>query len=133
MMKRTFDVFMAVVLGVVIFPLLIVLMICIKLDSAGPAVFVQSRVGRNGHSFKCYKLRSMHVGTPQVLTHQAQTCAITRIGQLLRRTKLDELTQLYNVLVGDMSLVGARPGLVADHNLTALRRARGVLDPSSRS
>lgn len=127
-MKRIFD-FVVALLGLsviaVIGPVLAVL---IKFDSPGPAIFAQTRVGRNGKPFKCYKFRTMYVDTGDVPTHEVPQAAITRIGRLLRASKVDEVPQLYNVVAGEMSLVGPRPCLPSQSALIAARRAAGVID-----
>ena len=96
---------------IVLLPALAVIAIIIKIDSAGPIFFRQERVGLRGRPFRIFKFRSMRVGAERAgtaLTVRADT-RITRVGQFLRRTKLDELPQLINVLAGDMSIVGPRP------------------------
>jgi len=126
-LKRALDVFGALVGGLLISPLLIAVAIAIKLDSRGPAVFVQERVGLNRRRFKTYKFRTMVSGADGVqhrLEHLNEARGpvfkikedprITRVGRWLRRTSIDELPQLFNVLVGDMSLVGPRPLPVRD-------------------
>ncbi|WP_334177039.1 sugar transferase [Pseudoxanthobacter sp.] len=128
MLKRAFD-FLAALAGLVVLaPVFIVLIVLIRRDSPGPALFIQTRVGRHEKPFPCYKLRSMKIGTPNRASHEVGASAITPIGAFLRRTKLDELPQLWNVLTGDMSLVGPRPCLPAQQELIAARRARGVFD-----
>lgn len=121
--KRLFDIILSAVLLVLLSPLMAAIALLIKLDSAGPILFRQQRVGERGRLFWMYKFRSMIDGAEKAetqLLHQtaegkaffAKTPAdarITRIGRLLRRTSLDELPQLFNVLVGQMSLVGPRP------------------------
>lgn len=124
--KRAFDV-VASAFGLVIAAApLAVMAVAIRLTSEGPALFRQRRVGREEKPFVCLKLRTMHVGTPSVPTHEAPVASVTALGAVLRRTKLDELPQLWNVLRGDMSLVGPRPCLVNQHALIAERRRRGV-------
>ncbi|MGD0157997.1 MAG: exopolysaccharide biosynthesis polyprenyl glycosylphosphotransferase [Terracidiphilus sp.] len=109
--KRIFDFGAALVLLVLTLPLWAVLALLIRLDSKGPAFFRQERVGRNGKRFDFYKFRSMRVDVPQYGLHPfgADDPRVTRFGRWLRRTSLDELPQLINVLKGDMSLVGPRP------------------------
>jgi lipopolysaccharide/colanic/teichoic acid biosynthesis glycosyltransferase len=109
--KRTADLVISSLLLIVSAPLLALIAILIRLDSPGPALFIQKRVGRNGELFDIYKFRSMFVGSAKY--ERSPTTSrdprITRIGRLLRRTSLDELPQLLNVLLGNMSLVGPRP------------------------
>lgn len=127
--KRLTDVFISINLAVLLSPLLLLLAACIKLDSPGPALFKQRRIGLNGHEFEIYKFRTMFVGTPDLPTDQMikRPSPVTRVGKLLRRTSLDELPQLWNVIVGQMSLVGPRPALYNQTELTARRLACGVL------
>ena len=111
-LKRAFNLAISVPLLVVLGPLLLLLMFLIKRESPGPAIFAQPRVGRNNRRYMCYKLRTMYadMGDPhgnRSTAHDDER--ITKIGKFLRRTSLDELPQLWNVIVGDMSLVGPRP------------------------
>jgi O-antigen biosynthesis protein WbqP len=127
--KRWGD-FLAATLGLVAFaPLLGVLVLAIRLDSPGPALFRQTRLGRGGRAFTLLKLRTMKIGTPDVPTDVLQRSnddPRTRLGRLLRRLSLDELPQLVNVLKGEMSLVGPRPALPSQTSLNDKRRAAGV-------
>jgi O-antigen biosynthesis protein WbqP len=110
-------------------PLLGVLVLAIRLDSPGPALFRQTRLGRGGRNFTLLKLRTMKIGTPDVPTDVLQKSADdprTRLGKFLRRLSLDELPQLVNVLKGEMSLVGPRPALPGQTSLNDKRRAAGV-------
>ncbi|GAA6211602.1 sugar transferase [Hyphomicrobiales bacterium 4NK60-0047b] len=109
-------------------PIMIIIAILIKLDSKGPALFKQQRVGKNGTIFTCLKFRTMAVGTKHVPTHQSSESSITKIGNILRRSKLDELPQLINVLFGQMALVGPRPGLPNHEELIEARMKTGALD-----
>jgi O-antigen biosynthesis protein WbqP len=119
--KRLFDVAAAVAGLALLWPAIAVVMVAIRLGSPGPAIFVQTRVGRNGQPFTCYKLRTMRTDTANLPTHEVGASALTAIGGFLRRSKLDELPQLYNVIRGSMSLVGPRPCLPTQ---TALIDAR---------
>jgi O-antigen biosynthesis protein WbqP len=110
-------------------PALLAIAIAIKLDSNGPIVFKQKRVGLDGHLFEIYKFRTMFFGTPDLPTDQMLKLPspITKVGNLLRKTSLDELPQLLNVLKGEMSLVGPRPALYNQTELTSMRKQAGVL------
>jgi exopolysaccharide biosynthesis polyprenyl glycosylphosphotransferase len=111
MAKRMMDIIGASLLLILFAPLFFLIAVLIKLDASGPAFFIQDRVGRNGELFKMYKFRSMHKGTPRYELSPTTPFdpRITRIGRFLRRSSLDELPQLMNVFLGDMSLVGPRP------------------------
>lgn len=126
-MIRLLDFIFSLVGLVVGLPVLIVLF-TIGLFDTGSPLFRQERVGRNGRPFVLVKFRTMRVDTVSVASHLASSASITRFGHFLRRTKLDELPQLWNVLKGEMSLVGPRPCLFNQEVLIAARRARGVLD-----
>ncbi len=106
-------------------PLLVAITIAGWFDTGSP-LFLQTRVGRRQRPFTLVKFRTMRVGTAQVATHQADAAAITGLGRFLRRSKLDELPQLWNVLIGDMSLVGPRPCLPTQVELIATRERHGV-------
>jgi lipopolysaccharide/colanic/teichoic acid biosynthesis glycosyltransferase len=106
-------------------PFLLVLYIISLFDTGSP-IFMQERVGRNKMPFILIKFRTMKVDTASVATHLASTSSITPFGHFLRKTKLDELPQLWNVLIGDMSLVGPRPGLFNQEELTQARSAKNV-------
>jgi exopolysaccharide biosynthesis polyprenyl glycosylphosphotransferase len=118
--KRTLDIIGASVLLLALAPLLAVIAIAVKLDSRGPVLFVQRRSGRGGRFFKLYKFRSMHAAaTVQVrddgaIVKDRDDDRITRVGRVIRRLSLDEAPQLFNVLLGDMSLVGPRPLVIAE-------------------
>jgi O-antigen biosynthesis protein WbqP len=108
-------------------PLLLAIYLMGLLDTGSP-VFRQERVGRGQRPFTLVKFRTMRPDTASVASHLADASAITPLGSFLRRTKLDELPQLWNVLKGEMSLVGPRPCLFNQHELIAERAARGVFD-----
>lgn len=109
--KRIFDVFFSFTGIVFILPLLILLAIIVLLDSKGGFIYRQTRVGRNNSEFKLFKFRTMRTGSDKasLLTIGDHDCRITRSGHWLRKYKLDELPQLFNILKGDMSFVGPRP------------------------
>jgi len=124
---RIFD-FLFSLLGLVLgFPVLLALTIIGLFDTGSP-IFRQVRVGRHQKPFTLVKFRTMKVDTASVATHLASSASITRFGHFLRKTKLDELPQLWNVLKGEMSLVGPRPGLFNQEELTQERAKRGVFD-----
>ncbi|MEW9806899.1 sugar transferase [Mesorhizobium marinum] len=125
-MKRLLDIALALPLGLIALPVVLAAALWVRRTSPGPAFFSQLRVGRNERPFRCLKLRTMHHGTTSLPTHEVGADAVTDAGRVLRRLKLDELPQLWNVLVGEMSLVGPRPCLPIQHELIALRRAFGV-------
>jgi len=102
------------------FPVLVLLTLVGYFDTGSP-IFRQERVGKHQKPFTLVKFRTMAVNTESVATHLASSASITRFGQFLRKTKLDELPQLWNVLKGDMSLVGPRPGLFNQEELTSER------------
>jgi lipopolysaccharide/colanic/teichoic acid biosynthesis glycosyltransferase len=110
-LKRSFDIVVAAAAMYSLTPLLVLLAIAVRLDSPGPALYRGTRVGRYGREFQAYKFRSMRVDASMIgpgLTASGDT-RITRVGRILRLSKLDELPQLWNVLRGEMSLVGPRP------------------------
>jgi len=121
---------LAVVLSVcLLFGWLILgLWLLIKLDSAGPGIFSQSRVGKGGALFTCYKLRTMKLGTANLGTHETAASQITRLGSFLRKFKIDEAPQVINLLRGEMTLVGPRPCLPVQTELIAERDKCSVLD-----
>ncbi|WP_298448147.1 sugar transferase [uncultured Marinobacter sp.] len=125
-MIRLLD-FIFSLLGLVFgFPALLVLYVIGLFDTGSP-VFKQQRVGRNKKPFTLVKFRTMSVDTASVASHLASSSSITKFGHFLRKTKLDELPQLWNVLKGEMSLVGPRPCLFNQEELIAEREERGVL------
>ena len=127
-MKRCADFLLALILLVLFSLLWLCIALAIKITSAGPVLYWSDRVGRNNHLFRMPKFRTMRVGTPAVATHllKEPDQFLTPIGKLLRRTSIDELPQLINVVRGEMSLVGPRPALFNQDDLIALRTARGV-------
>jgi lipopolysaccharide/colanic/teichoic acid biosynthesis glycosyltransferase len=126
-MIRLLD-FVFALLGLVFgFPVLFVIYL-VGFSDTGSPLFRQERVGRNQKPFVLVKFRTMSVDTASVASHLSSTSSITKLGRFLRRTKLDELPQLWNVLKGEMSLVGPRPGLFNQTELTEARNIKGVFD-----
>ncbi|MCX7304839.1 MAG: sugar transferase [Hyphomicrobiales bacterium] len=126
-MKRVVDLVLAIPVAAIAMPLVFALALVIRLESRGPALFSQVRIGRHGKPFVCRKLRTMRDGTPSAPTHQVGAGAVTASGRVLRATKLDELPQLWNVIRGEMSLVGPRPCLPVQEELIGHRQRLGVL------
>jgi len=127
--KRLIDLVLAVVLLVLLSPLLLLIALLIKLDSRGPAIYSQDRMGVYGERFTFYKFRTMKTGVPVLSTAEMQRRNIrpyTRIGPLLRKTSLDELPQLINIIKGEMSFVGPRPALPTQTDVNELRKKYGV-------
>lgn len=126
MIKRVFDISAALIGLVLAAPVMLVLMLLVRRNSPGPAIFAQTRVGHLEVPFTCYKLRTMYENTGDKPTHEVGSMNVTPLGAFLRRTKLDELPQLFNVLKGELSLVGPRPCLATQAELIDARRRAGV-------
>ena len=124
-MIRFFDIIFSFLGLLMLSPLILFLLIIGMFDTGSP-LFRQERVGIKRKPFQLLKFRSMHVNTQAVATHLVQVSAITKWGSLLRKSKLDELPQLFNVLIGDMSFVGPRPNLYNQLGLIEERAKRGV-------
>lgn len=127
-MKRLFDVCLAVIASVLLLLPIVIVAVSVRLTSRGPALYWSDRVGRNNQIFKMPKFRSMRVDTPAMATHLLADPKfyLTPIGSYLRKSSLDELPQLWSILVGDMSFVGPRPALFNQDDLIQLREADGV-------
>jgi O-antigen biosynthesis protein WbqP len=127
-MKRVFDVLLACLAAVILFLPVLLVAIAVRCTSKGPALYWSDRVGQNNLIFKMPKFRSMRVGTPAVATHLLAnpTAHLTPIGSFLRKSSLDELPQLWSILVGDMSFVGPRPALFNQQDLIDLRTQKDV-------
>ena len=126
--KRLFDVLLALCAAIVLGLPVAVIALAVRFTSPGPAFYWSDRVGRHNTIFKMPKFRSMRVGTPALATHLLTNAAahLTPIGGFLRKSSLDELPQLWSILVGDMSFVGPRPALFNQHDLIALRTEQGL-------
>lgn len=127
-MKRLFDFLMALCASVLLALPAVVVAVAVRLTSPGPALYWADRVGRHNNIFRMPKFRSMRVGTPALATHMLADAKshLTPIGSFLRKSSLDELPQLWSILMGDMSFVGPRPALFNQDDLIALRTAHGV-------
>lgn len=127
-MKRVFDLVLGLLAAVVLFVPIVFVASLVRITSPGPALYWSDRVGRNNVIFRMPKFRSMRMGTPAVATHLLADPAshLTPIGSFLRKSSLDELPQLWSILVGDMSFVGPRPALFNQQDLIDLRTQHGV-------
>jgi len=127
-LKRIFDLLLALAAAVVLAVPVLLVALAVRLTSPGRALYWSDRVGQYNNLFKMPKFRSMHVGTPAVATHLLADpdAWLTPIGSFLRKSSLDELPQLWSILVGDMSFVGPRPALFNQHDLIKLRTQLGV-------
>jgi O-antigen biosynthesis protein WbqP len=127
--KRSFDIIVSLLMLALLSPVMLIIAIAIKCDSKGSVIFKQKRMGRNGQSFNCYKFRSMKIDAPK-------DCATSRLenpkqyqtkmGRILRKTSLDELPQLWCVLIGTMSFIGYRPLVLTEENCNDMRRRLNV-------
>lgn len=127
--KRFLDIVISLAALIVLSPVLLIVAVLIKLDSPGPVLFAQKRFGKERTFFQIYKFRSMRTDTPKDVPTDALKGAnsfITPLGNVLRKTSLDELPQLWNILRGDMSLIGPRPALWNQDDLMALRDQHGA-------
>lgn len=127
-MKRIFDLFVVVPALLVLLPAILLTALAVKVTSKGPILYWSDRVGKNNTIFKMPKFRSMRIDTPAVATHLLNNANsyLTPIGSFIRKTSLDELPQLWSILIGDMSVVGPRPALFNQDDLIALRTEKGV-------
>ena len=127
-MKRLFDILLGFCAAVILALPILLVAILVRLTSKGPALYWSNRVGKGNAIFRMPKFRSMRVGTPAVATHLLQDPSVylTPVGSFLRKSSLDELPQLWSILVGDMSFVGPRPALFNQDDLVALRTEFGV-------
>ena len=127
-MKRLFDLVVGLVAALILAPVILVVAAMVRLTSRGPVLYWSDRVGKKNHIFKMPKFLSMRIGTPAVATHilQDHKVYLTPIGSFLRKSSLDELPQLWSILIGDMSFVGPRPALYNQDDLITLRTECGV-------
>ena len=128
--KRIIDIIGSLAGLILLSPLFLIVAILIKLDSNGPIIFKQVRIGKNGKKFNIYKFRSMKVEAPNLSTEEFKNSFdfITKVGRIIRKTSIDELPQLVNILKGDMSIVGPRPVIESETELLELREIYKVND-----
>lgn len=128
--KRALDIVLSLIAMIVLAIPMLIIIIAIKIDDPGPAIFKQKRVGKGKKLFWLYKFRSMKIDTPDVPTHLLENPGqyISRIGRILRKTSLDELPQIYNIFTGKMSIIGPRPALWNQDDLIAERDKYGAND-----
>jgi Sugar transferases involved in lipopolysaccharide synthesis len=129
--KRLFDIILSLIGLIVLSPIYLILIIAIKIDSRGPVFFKQKRVGINKTYFNILKFRTMRIDTPKdTPTHLLENPEqfITKIGKFLRKTSLDELPQIWNILIGQMSIIGPRPALWNQYDLITERDKYGAND-----
>lgn len=124
-MIRIFDLIISILALFVLSPLLLIMVIIGFFDTGSP-IFIQERMGKNKKPFLLIKFRTMTIETKSVASHLADSAAITNFGRFLRKSKIDELPQLINVITGDMSLVGPRPNLFNQNELIEIRQKYGV-------
>lgn len=127
--KRLLDIVLSFLALIILLPVFLLLMLLIRLDSKGPVLFKQKRVGKNKRHFQIYKFRTMYIDTPKEMpTHLLQNpnACITRMGRFLRLTSLDELPQVWNIFVGEMSIIGPRPALWNQDDLITERDKYGA-------
>lgn len=128
-LKRLFDILVSLAAGLVLLIPMVIVAILIRLDSKGPAIFRQERMGKDGKVFTIYKFRTMSMDAPHELATREFTNSeeyMTKLSRILRRSSIDELPQLYNILRGDMSIVGYRPVCLTETELNDLRMRYGV-------
>jgi len=126
--KKIIDVVISGITLVILLPIFVIIGIFIKLDSKGPVFFVQERVGKDNKTFMVYKFRSMRAGTPDGAKEELgeESLYVTRVGKIIRRFTIDELPNLFNVVRGEMSLVGPRPSHYTQYDLIKMRTEAGI-------
>ena len=118
--KRVLDIILAIIGGIILLPVFLLLILVIKIDSRGPVIFKQKRVGKNKIHFNILKFRTMRIDTPMDKpTHLLENPEqyITKVGKFMRKTSLDELPQIWNIIIGQMSVIGPRPALWNQYDL----------------
>jgi O-antigen biosynthesis protein WbqP len=127
-MKRIFDLLISLTMFIILLWLILAIAFVVKMTSRGPILFWSNRLGKNNIIFKMPKFRTMHLNAPNVATHLLKNPIqhLTPVGPFLRKTSLDEIPQLWSILIGDMSFVGPRPALFNQYDLVKLRTSEGV-------
>lgn len=125
--KRAADLIVSMLAIIMLSPIMLITAVLIRLFDSGSVIFRQVRVGRNGQLFTLFKFRSLPIGTQSLPSDQVGKIKVSWLGRIIRRTNIDELPQLFNILRGDMSVVGPRPAIVQQEKLTSLRRQSGAL------
>ena len=127
-MKKSFDLLLALIAAAILVPVVVIVALAVRLTSRGPVLYWSDRVGKANRVFKMPKYRTMWMNTPQVATHLLADPKVhlTPIGSFLRKSSLDELPQLWSILIGDMSFVGPRPALFNQDDLIVLRTQQGI-------
>ncbi len=125
--KRLIDIVASLGTALILLPFLIIVALIIWLQDFGPIFFTHKRVGKAGNEFNFIKFRSMPVNTPNVESHETEKLQITPFGKFIRRTNLDEIPQLINIIKGDMSLIGPRPPIPTQKELLKMRKENGAL------
>lgn len=128
--KRGLDIFLSFFAIILLALPMLIVAVVIKIDDPGPAIFKQKRVGKDKKLFKLYKFRSMKMNTPELPTHLLKNPEqyISKVGKFIRKTSIDELPQLFNILIGQMSIIGPRPALWTQADLIAERDQYGAND-----
>lgn len=126
--KRLIDIVASLMVLLLLSPILLLIALIVFLQDLHNPIFIQERTGKYGNTFKFRKFRSMPINTPNVESHEKDKLKVTPFGKFLRRSNLDELPQLINILFGDMSLIGPRPPIPSQVNLIKLRKENGSLD-----
>ena len=127
-MKRIFDLFLSLNLIIILFPLIVVIFFVVKTTSYGPAFHFSKRIGLGNKTFMMPKFRTMKLDVPNIATHLLKDVDnyLTPIGRFMRKTSLDELPQIFSIIIGDMSFVGPRPALFNQHDLISLRNKKDI-------
>ena len=127
-MKRIFDLFLLVVIFLILWWLILMVAFLVKMTSNGPILYWSNRIGKNNILFKMPKFRTMHLNTPAVATHLLKNPSqyLTPFGSFLRKTSLDEIPQLWSIVIGNMTFVGPRPALFNQYDLIQLRTMGGI-------